>query len=85
MADRTPPYEAPSIRKIDTANHFMVARRKEFVMLLRPPLAAQSITRDEALALAAWLVAMATEPDEGDRPIVTVQAIVDVIRRPSAF
>lgn len=50
---------SPDLPEIDTANHFLASGHGDRVTLLRPPRPGQQLTRDEALALAAWLVAMA--------------------------
>jgi hypothetical protein len=43
----------------DTANKYTVARNRDVIFVMTPPRAGEAITRDEAIAFAAWLLAMA--------------------------
>lgn len=45
--------------EIDTTNKFMVGRKGEDVVLLNPPRG--PISQDDAIMLAAWLVALSTD------------------------
>lgn len=56
MAEVEKSAEIDTTIKIDTTNKFMVAAQGGSVRILRMPVA--PLTRDEALMLAAWLVAM---------------------------
>lgn len=51
--------------EIDTFNEFMVSGTPNFsgVGMLRPPRVGESLTKDQALTLAAWIVAIA-DPTE---------------------
>lgn len=54
--------------EIDTLNRFMVAKQGDHLCVMRAP-ALGVVTRDEALNLAAWLVAMADVlPSEAGAP-----------------
>ena len=46
---------------IDTSNKFFVAAQGDQIVIMRP---AQRISHDEALNLAAWLVALADRDDK---------------------
>lgn len=52
---------------INTVNRCMVSASGDRIILLRPPARLETMTHDEALTLAAWLVALADGPaiDEG--------------------
>jgi hypothetical protein len=43
---------------IDTRNDFAVSAQGSGILLLRPPAPGQAITREQALRLAAWIVAL---------------------------
>jgi hypothetical protein len=53
MGERTAP--------IDTTNKFLVSDYRDQVVLLNPPVPRQMLSIDDALLLAAWLVAIAGE------------------------
>ena len=54
----------PDATKIDTINRFLVARQGDRTVIMLPA-HARLLTDDEALSLAAWLVALT--PDGADR------------------
>lgn len=54
----------------DTANKFFVSRRGEEVIILA---FRAKMTRDEAIALAAWLVVMADDQDNFTEALETVK------------
>jgi hypothetical protein len=43
----------------DTANKYLVGARGDALVMLRPPLVGEPISKVDALMLAAWLVALA--------------------------
>jgi hypothetical protein len=49
----------------DSANRYLVGRAADRIALLDPPVRGQSMSRSEALLLAAWLVVL-VDPVEGD-------------------
>lgn len=51
---------------LDTANRFLVCSPtgNDNVAILRPPLAAQILTPDEAINLAAWLIALVPQGEK---------------------
>jgi len=57
---------------IDTFNKFMVAMKDDKIVMIRPPL--QPITKEEALLLAAWIVALAEDNED------EFQQVLDAIR-----
>lgn len=64
---------------IETTNEFLVAtappRFGEGVILLNPPARAQRLTKEQALRLAAWLVAIAD--DDGTAFVPVLDAVRD--------
>ena len=56
--------------EFDTSNKFMVGVSGAHIVMLRPPRG--SITKEDALNLAAWLVALA---DEGDKFPAQLEAV----------
>lgn len=50
-----------SVPKIDTANHYLVGRRGDQLVVLLPVVG--EISKDHALVMAAWLVALADDSE----------------------
>lgn len=46
--------------QVDTSNRFMVAVQNRHVKILNPPTRLTELSADEAMVLAAWLVAIAS-------------------------
>ncbi len=49
----------------DTVNKFLVGARGDELVLLKPPSPGESISKADALLLAAWLVALAAPIGDG--------------------
>jgi hypothetical protein len=58
---------------IDTSNRYMVARGHDRLFIMRTP--PPALSDDDALNLAAWLVAMVLEPDVDERFAAVLRAI----------
>lgn len=58
---------------IETINRFLVAGQGQQVLVMRPPLG--PITKDDALILAAWLVAIAEDGEHKFQPVL--DAVLD--------
>jgi hypothetical protein len=59
----------PRMAEIETFNEFMVAvPAAGGISLIRPPQAGERLTKERALRLAAWLVALADGPAEDEDP-----------------
>lgn len=56
--------------ELDTSNRFRVGVSGAHIVMLRPPRG--SITKEDAINLAAWLVALA---DDGDKFRATLEAV----------
>ena len=56
---------------VDTSNKFMVARNRDRLFIMRTP--PPAISDDDAINLAAWLVAMVDDGD--DKFAATINAI----------
>lgn len=59
MPDRDSQPTFPTTEQIDTSNRFIVGARGNHLIVMNPPTRMTELTPDEALVLAAWLVAMA--------------------------
>lgn len=75
----SPAAAAPPTAKRDTSNKYSVARNRERIFVMCPPRPGAPLTPDEALALAAWLIAMATDTRELQRPLDAISSILDEI------
>lgn len=49
---------APKAKPISVTNDFFVSAQGSGILLLRPPAPGQAMTREQALLLAAWIVAL---------------------------
>ncbi len=68
--------DPPDVPPLDTANLNGITAHQGKVVCLR---LSTSMTSDEALALAAWLI-VAAELNDHRNPLATVMATVDAIR-----
>lgn len=60
---------------IDTSNKYMVARQGDKILILRSGPLGSPMTEEQAITLAAWLVAMALEPGTDARFAAVLRAI----------
>ena len=64
------PCPAPARLPADTSNRHTVARTQRGIFVFRPPHAGELLTDDDALLLAAWLVAMVENGPERLGPVL---------------
>jgi hypothetical protein len=69
---------APATATIDTANKYLVSRQGPKILILRSGPLGSPLTDADALALAAWLVAM-VDPEDGS-PTDRFAAVLRAIR-----